>query len=757
MPYRKLIETEMPVSKINAAAEKEKTGKSRMPSIHIWWTRTPLAINRSILFASLVDDPAEHPEKFTTKEEQDRERDRLLQIAGQLAEPESTNNAELLESARKEIDRDTGGLAPIVFDPFVGGGSAPVEAHRLGLDSISSDVNAVATLITTVASDIPTRFSGTVPVHPNEEMVLPIPLPNAEGLAEDVRYYGELILGRTYKKIGHLYPRITNPETGEDADAFAWIWARTIKCPSPSCGCDIPLFPSYELTKKKGSEAWVAPHAENGRIRFKIHYGEHNGHIKTSKVAQTAVFRCPSCGEITPDAYVKECGINHKIESQMIAVIVDHERKRSFLEATSVQEDAARVERPKGIPHGDLPRFATRFSPPLFGLCDYADLFTDRQLVFITTMIQMAKDVQAEIEHAAKESGFADDGVSFADGGNGSLAYAEAVRLALMLTISKYIERCSNLCSWNNSSGGAIRTVYSRRAMAMIWEYAEANPFFGSSDFTHTLSRTCDAIAKLPTGGKGRTYIADGTRPNDVRDAFLLMDLPYYDRVPYQELSDFFYIWLKYGLDDLYPEYFKETITSKKDDMTSFPYRYNGNKQHADAIYVESMKSAFLNLYMSATDKCPSVAGFVYKGYDSQGKEELTGWEQFVTALCEAGFTVTASWPLGIVPEKETTMNGGRGVPVFVVFRKKDPCAPQITRRTFVSAVKRELPELLKELTKKIEESLLRPSVIGKALNIYTRNRQVLDADGSVMKPHTASRIIEQEIDTLLPIYCQSK
>ena len=515
MPYRKLIETEMPVSKINSESEREKTARNGMPSnVHIWWTRTPMAVSRSTLFASLIDDPSEHPEVFPTEEEQIRERKRLIELSERLAEVEASDDKELLEIVGKEIEKSSNGQLPVVFDPFVGGGSTPVEAHRLGLKSVSSDLNAVAAMITTVVSDIPARFTDTVAVHPREEMTLPITVPGAGGFAEDVRYYGEELQEQAFKKIGYLYPKVQNPEDGKEVDVSAWIWARTIKCPNPSCGCNIPLSSSYDLAKKKGSEAWVEPIAENGSIRFKLHHEPRTEVKGNPKVAQTAVFKCPACGEITPDAYVKECGINHRIDSQLIAVVIDGGKKRLYLEATSEQEKAAEVNSPKNLAHGELPIFPKRFSPPSFGLNDYADLFTNRQLVFITTMMDMAKELQADVETAAKEKGFADDGIAFADGGTGALAYAEAVRMTLALTVSKLLDRCSNLCSWSTSSGGALRNVFSRAAMPMIWDYAEGNPFAGAGgSFASALSRICDTLALLPSGVDGKTYVADASSP----------------------------------------------------------------------------------------------------------------------------------------------------------------------------------------------------------------------------------------------------
>jgi putative DNA methylase len=758
MSCRKLIETTMPVHKINTEAEREKTARNGKPSnVHVWWSKESMAVERSVLFASLVDDPVEHPEMFPREAEQIRERERLVQLTKRLSEVESTDDKVVLDSAKKEILRYSIGNVPTVFDPFSGSGTTSVEAHRLGLMSESSDLNAVAAMITTVVSDIPARFSNTIPVHPRKDRTLPIALLGSAGIAEDIQYYGNQIQKKAFRKIGSLYPKVINPDGGDELEVSAWIWARTVKCPNPKCSCNIPLSSSYDLAKKKGNEAWLEPAAEDGKIHFKLHRTPHIEGKEKPKVAQTAVFKCPECGQITPDAYVKECGINHQINSQLIAIVADDGNKRLYLESTENQEKAATVKRPKKIPHGELPLFPQRFSPPSFGLTDYADLFTNRQLVFITTMLELVKHIQKDIEKSAIEKGFANDGISFADGGKGAKAYSEAIRIVLVLTVSKLLDRCSNMCSWSTSGGGSLRNVFSRAAMPMIWDYAEGNPFAESSgSFTNTLARICDSIARLPAGIAGNTQVADATFLNDAKDVMISTDLPYYDHAAYQELSDFFYVWMKYGLEDLYPDYFIEPVTSKKKDLTSFSYRYSGDKKQAESIYNEGLKAAIRNLYESATDKFPSTLGFIYKGNCSTGEQELSEWEKFITAVCNAGFSITASWPLGRKYESDILLSESKGIPIVIVVRKKDSNAQTITRRSFVASVKREIPELLAEMSSKVGTMDLRASLIGRALNIFSRNKQVIDADGLKMKPYMASRIIEQEIDMLIATYYEN-
>ena len=366
-------------------------------------------------------------------------------------------------------------------------------------------------------------------------------------------------------------------------------------------------------------------------------------------------------------------------------------------------------------------------------------------------MMQLAREAQDAAEKSAVEKGLPDDGISFEAGGSGALAYAEAVRMALVLTVSKLLDRCSNICSWDSSGGGSLRNVFSRAAMPMIWDYAEANPFnTASGSFSNSLARTCESICALPAGGTSTTVVHDGTVPNDVRNAILSTELPFYDKAGYADLSDFFYVWLRYGLSDLFPEYFRSEVTAKKEELTAFTYRWNGDRQQANAFYAEGMNLAMKNLYESVTEDYPSTVAFQYKGNDAKPDGSISEWEAFVTAVSNAGFDFTASWPLGRKYETSIELAESRGIPITVVLRKRQEDAPQTTRRNFVAAVKRELPVIVNDLRGKVDLMDLRSSVIGRALNIYTRYSKVLDADGTAMRPHMASRIIEQEIDTIL-------
>src|SRR5579859_6408265 len=264
MTYRKkLIEVALPLVAINEASAREKSIRHGHPStLHLWWARRPLAACRAVLFASLVDDPSEHPEEFPDEQAQTQERERLFRLIEQLVKWESSTDENILQQARAEILKSTGGNPPPVLDPFAGGGSIPLEAQRLGLEAHASDLNPVAVLINKALIEIPPKFAGRPPVNPeSRQRYLQKEWKGAEGLAEDVRYYGQWMRDEAFKRIGHLYPKVRLPKEqgGGEATVIAWLWARTVICPNPACGARMPLVRSFALSTKKGKEAWVEP------------------------------------------------------------------------------------------------------------------------------------------------------------------------------------------------------------------------------------------------------------------------------------------------------------------------------------------------------------------------------------------------------------------------------------------------------------------------------------------------------------------
>ena len=460
---QKLIETALPLSSINAQSISERTAAAGHPAnLHMWWGRSPHESSIAALMAALVDS--------------------------------SDNQEELLRRLERiQTNAYTKfGDKPTVFDPFSGFGGIPLAAQKLGLPVVAGDLNPVAVMLTKAAAEIPAIFANCPPVN---QLSLFKDYVGAAGLAEDVQYYGEWLMERAQEQLKDIYP---NEPEGVPA---AWIWARTVKCPNPACGCQMPLVSSYVINGKAGREAWVEPIATDGKITFHVHLGKCPSGKETNKFRNYgARFICPICGEITANEYVKQQGLKHELGAQMMAVALDTPTGREYKAPTEIQEAAAMVPIPENTPHGEIPNNAHWFSPPGFGIKEYSELFSPRQLTMLTTFCDLLLDVQDKAASDALAAGMSPEGGSLAAGGRGALAYGQAVSVYLAFVIDKMADRNTTVCSWN-SSGGNPRATFGRQAIPMVWNYSEGNPFSTiTGNFKTSLKSIVTAIKELPGG-----------------------------------------------------------------------------------------------------------------------------------------------------------------------------------------------------------------------------------------------------------------
>lgn len=452
---KKLIEVTLPLEAINAEAAREKSIRHGHPStLHLWWARRPLAAARAVIWSSLVDDPSAHPELYPTEETQNAERQRLFTILEKLVKWENSNDPEVLDAAKAEILRSTNNNPPALLDPFAGGGAIPLEAQRLGLEAHAHDLNPVAVMINKAMIEIPPRFAGQPPVNPDSCAKLDAAggWKGAQGLAADVQYYGEWMKREAFRRIGHLYPKVKIPhELGGEATVIAWIWARTVKCPNPACGCEMPLASTFVLSKKKGNEAWVKPIPEGNKIRFEVQSGKCPKEYESFKIGRSALFKCPCCGEVTTDAYVKQHGKAHELGCQLMAVVGEGKHGRIYLSPDAEQAVAANIPAPESYPSGVMPENPRWFSPPAFGMTEYSDLFTNRQLTALTTFSALVAEAQAKAEADAVAAGVTNDHIALSAGGSGARAYGEAVGVYLAFLIDKMADYHSTVCIWHKS------------------------------------------------------------------------------------------------------------------------------------------------------------------------------------------------------------------------------------------------------------------------------------------------------------------
>ncbi|HEY7414073.1 MAG TPA: DUF1156 domain-containing protein [Ktedonobacteraceae bacterium] len=500
-PRKKLIEVTIPLEAINKESAREKSIRHGHPStLHLWWARRPLAACRAVLFASLVDDPSSCPEEFPTEASQEAERQRLFDIIEDLVKWDNSTNVAVLHRARVEIARSTARAhnvslphsltpdevadalrryAPPVLDPFAGGGSIPLEAQRLGLEAHASDLNPVAVLINKALIEIPPKFANRPPVHPEEnKTLLQREWRGAQGLAEDVRYYGKWMHDEAWKRIGQLYPKVTLPKEqgGGEATVIAWLWARTVQCPNPACGAQMPLVRSFALSTKKGKEVYVEPIVDQATktVRFEVRQGK--GAPEGTR--QRGASECLFCNNLVTDDDLRRQATENGLAILPLAIVCESKGGRIYLpfdrhsvpEVLPVDNNALNVELPKN------PRW---FSPPSYGINTYYELFTYRQLLALTTFCELAVEARKHVLTAALLAGLNDDNVPLDEGGTGASAYADSVATYLAFGVSKASSRNCTFAIWE-SGMDRLAGALGRQALPMSWDFAETNPLAGA-------------------------------------------------------------------------------------------------------------------------------------------------------------------------------------------------------------------------------------------------------------------------------------
>lgn len=752
-----MIEVALPLEAINAESAREKSIRHGHPStLHLWWARRPLAAARAVIWSSLVDDPSEHPEQFPTEEEQNKERQRLSAILEKLVKWENSNNPEILDAAKAEIMRSTGNNPPPLLDPFAGGGSIPLEAQRLGLEAHAHDLNPVAVMINKAMIEIPPKFAGQAPVNP--ESRAPIDgssgWTGAKGLAEDVRYYGEWMKQQAFQKIGHLYSKVKVPASqgGGEATVIAWIWARTVKCPNPACGCEMPLVRSFVLSKRRGKEAWVEPIFENGKTSYRVH---HQGKPKIEGTVNRKGAVCACCGTPVEFPYIREQGKSGKIGSNLCAVVAEGINERIYLPADLEQLLAAQVGKPEECPDAVLPHNPRDFKTPNYGMTYFSDLFTNRQLTALTTFSELVSEAQKLAEADAITAGLPNDHIALSEGGTGARAYGEAVGLYLSFSIDRLADRSSSICSWD-SGYVKIRNTFGRQAIPMTWDYAEGNPFSSSTgSFSSTVDWIYKCLLEFPTSRQGIAKQFDAQSDCGLRNIMVSTDPPYYDNIGYADLSDFFYVWMRQALKQTYPNLFRTMLVPKAEELVATPYRFDGSVEKARDFFEDGMLHTCQQIYQYAREDIPVTIYYAYKQSDtdtggSETKTASTGWETMLSAVIQAGFAITGTWPMRTEMSNRSIASGTNALAssIVLVCRKRPEDAPMVTRRSFIAELKRELRPALQKLQRSnIAPVDLAQSAIGPGMGVYSKYSKVLESDGTPMTVRSALQIINQELD----------
>jgi putative DNA methylase len=747
---RKLIEVALPLEAINRESAREKSIRHGHPStLHLWWARRPLAACRAVLFAQLVDDPSAHPDKFPTEQAQAVERRRLFDLIERLVVWENSGNEALFRQAYNEIAKCFDGKPPAILDPFCGGGSIPLEAQRLGLEAHASDLNPVAVLITKALIEIPPKWAGRPPVFPGAAESR-LDWSRATGLAEDVRRYGQWMRDEAEKRIGHLYPKATLPD-GSKASVIAWIWARTVTCPNPACGIEMPLVRSWWLGKKQGKEAYVVPRVENGRVEFGIGHDVAHAPIKeTDGTVRRTGAVCVGCGTAVPLAYVRVEGKAGRIGARLMAVAAEGHRRRVYLTPTTEHEKAADVPVPDDVPDTEIPHNPRYLTTPNYGMTRHADLFTPRQLTALTTFGDLVGEAREKVYADALATGV-QAGERLEAGGPGAAAYADSVAVYLAFTVDRCADYWSSLCGWHVTRE-VIRSTFSRQALSMVWDYAEANPIGTATGcYSAMLDWVWKCVARSPTQGRGTATQRSALQSG--QSSAVSTDPPYYDNVGYADLSDFFYVWLRRSLRTILPSALSTMLTPKKDELVADPFR-RGGVQDASRFFENGFTRVFAKVRAETPADLPITVFYAFKQSESDiDGTASTGWQTLLQGMLYSGWQVTATWPIRTELGNRTRSLDSNALASSIVLalRPRPPTAEAVTRRAFLTALKSELPRALRDLQQgSIAPVDFAQAAIGPGMAVFSRYRTVVEADGSAMTVRTALALINHALDEVL-------
>jgi len=780
---KKLIEVALPLEAINIASAREKSIRHGHPStLHLWWARRPLAAARAVIFAQMVDDPSAWPDLFPTVKAQEKERKRLFKIIEDLVLWENTTNERVLEAARQEIWQSwrrtcaenadhprakqlfNRNKLPAFHDPFAGGGALPLEAQRLGLESHASDLNPVAVLINKAMIEIPPKFADRPPVNPearSKKDLIAREWKGAQGLAEDVRYYGKWMHDEAERRIGHLYPKveitaemaIERPDlkscVGKRLTVIAWLWARTVKSPNPAyADVDVPLASTFILSSKAGKEAFIEPVVKGRNYTFAVHLGkphQTDSAINGTKLSGVgADFRCLVSGVPISADYIRAEGKTGRIGERMIAIVAEGERGRVYLPPTPEQESAAECASPVWKPEVEFAQQALGFRVGNYGMSMWSHLFTPRQLVVLNTLSDLVGEGRAIVAKDTQACRDADD----------SSAYCDAVVTYLGFLISQVANHSASVCGWNNANT-QMRSVFARQAISMVWDYAESNPFSDSSgSYNNLYERQVKGFTALGFGPCGFASQCDANQQNISSEKVVSTDPPYFDNIGYADLSDFFYVWLRRAFRNIYPSLFTTLAVPKAEELVATPFRHGG-KEAAGNFFLSGMTQAMHRIAENSHEAFPVSVFYAFKQAeeDSGEGQTSTGWETFIGALITAGFSVCGTWPMRTEKPGRTRENDANALAssIVLVCRKRPVNALAATRREFVQALEAELAPALRNLQEgNIAPVDLAQAAIGPGMAVYTRYAKVLDAEGNALTVKQALALINEKLDTVL-------
>lgn len=782
---KKLIDVALPLEVINESTKPETENpflRNHPRSIHNWWARTPLSACRAILFCQIVDDPTEY---MPNDVEANKERERLFNLIAQMVKWENINNDDVLDSARLEIARSVArnngdpvpvGIqaireylatnAPALIDPFAGRGSIPLEAQRLGLRTFASDLNPVAVLINKALIENPSLFADMPPIHPSvnkkhQTSFLGKNWTKAEGISDDVRYYGKWMFEVTKEQLRRIFPKVIITEhllkenpylkceglvDGDELEVSTWLWTRTVKCPNPACGVQMPLSRSYELSSKKGKFFWIEASVDQNSSPYKMKFLIKTGNVKKQeKTIRRGGAICLACGIPVDLKYIRNEAKQNRLNSQLIAIVANGKNGKVFLPPIESHVDIAMEVKASWRPDCELPEKHRNFQTPAYGMRNLGDLFTERQLFSLDLFSISVTEARKKILMDARKASLSN-----------AEAYADAIAVYLACSVSRLTDYFNSLCTWNPTNEN-IRNLFQRQAIPMVWDFAESNPIDGKITLETAVNWVADSLANVPARPQPKKIIQLDAQVNDLpfsKNSLVSTDPPYYDNIAYANLSDFFYVWLRRSLKDIQPDLFATLLTPKSRELIVSPISKNETLEESIIHFREGFEKVFGNLNKVTNPMYPITVYYAFKQEEDTVEGRVsTGWETMLEGLISSGFQITGTWPIRTTKKARSVARDANALASAIVIaclphKEKDNIA---TRRDFVASLKKELPISLRYLQQGFIAPVdLAQASIGPGMAIFSRYGNVLEADGTPMSVRTALALINQALDEFL-------
>ncbi len=714
---KRLIEETFPVREVSAESTHEKNiRRGHISTLHIWWARRPLAASRATAYAALVP-PSQDTDEWSRKRE----------FIINLSKWENSLNPHLIKKAQKEILEANDGIPPKVLDPFGGGGAIPLETLRLGCETYSNDLNPVAVLIQKCTLEYPQKYgsslSGTTETT----------------LSEDVKKWGNWVLIEAKKELGKFYR-----EEKDGSIPAGYIWARTIPCQNPSCGAEIPLMKQFWLANKARKKVALYPYPQNKNIKFKV-VGDGNERIpndfdpKTGSISR-AVAICPVCGRTVEAKTTRKLFQQGKARQRMVAVVMNKPGTRDKRYRLATETDFVVFESAEAclaekqerltlewgmnpVPDEELPLMSGVFNVAIYGINTWGDLFNTRQKLALITFVEKVRAAYEKMLDEGHE-----------------LEYAKAVTSYLALVLSRHSSYNSTSCWWE-PLGERSFNVFGRQALPMVFDYSEQNPYGTlTGNWLSQVEIAAEIISHLsstlfPQNAVISHFSAtDIPYPDDFFDA-VFTDPPYYNSVPYADLSDFFYVWLKRTVGDLYPELFSTPLAPKNQEITEMAGWDSRRYAHKDkGFFEENLKQSFQEIYRVLSLNGVTIIVYAHKSTE--------GWETLINSLLDSGLIMTGAWPLRTEMVTRLTANESAALAssIYIVARKMERLPTG-----FYNEVKEEITKHLNTKLHRLWEEGLSGAdffiaAIGSAVEVFGKYEKVIDFEGEVIR---ADRLLD--------------